>query len=286
MVTKSKTQKSNALKHIEKARKKLDGVDGKIGQRRYNLGNVSFRDFRGWANAAETVNDPDFARTVLFFGFQPLYDILIESIGLDGSRATALTALGRIVSEGTEYLSGYYIGEPKIEIINNLGRELKPAMEEINLSRFRTKFRNVDYNHIYPDGIASFLRQFFDSTLDGRILSPDYIASVACGPSEVSMPLAGLSHVGLGFIRRSHRRGDDSPKIIKEQEEAIAAGVRGKNVVVIEDYTCSAASLAKVMTRVSEMGPTSLLGASVNCTGSEYLHKKYTNPKFHLFELK
>lgn len=271
----------------EEIMRRLDGVDGRVGRKAYTVGDIGFDNFAGWAEAAAHTQDPDEARNILFFGFQPLYDALIDERVSPDKRETAVAALNKIIEEGTQFLGAYYTGEPEVTVINALGKELTPHMDELRRTPFKTKFRNVDYNGITPRNIVSFLRQFLENAQDGKLGIPDYVVGIACGPSEIAMPLSYLTGAGLGFMRRSHRRGDDAPRIVAEHESEIEQGVTGKNVVVFEDYVCSGASLRRVMEATRDLGPASLHGTSVNSdTGMYGLKTLVHNKKFQLHALK
>jgi hypoxanthine-guanine phosphoribosyltransferase len=101
------------------------------------------------------------------------------------------------------------------------------------------------------------------------------------------MTLTGVLETDLGFIRRSFRRGDNEPKIIKEHEQAITNHVKGRNVLCVEDYVCSGLSLKKVMQSAQKYEPEELRGASVNNSGyNNSLVEEVKKPKFHLYKLK
>jgi len=282
---------SKKLRYIEKIRKSLDGATKEVGKRSYDLDDINFYDFKGWGEAAAEVKDIDLARTVLYFGFQPLYDLLIDNspskrkFWKDSRRNTAIETLDSIISQGTQYLAGYYIGNPDIRIINELGISTLENMGELNDLPFITKSRNVDHNGITPQNIVKFLQQFLDNTLDGKSLPPEFVVGVACGPSEIAMPLAYLSGTELGFMRRSYRRGDDAPKIIAEHKNHLKKNISGKDVVVFEDYVCTGESLRKVMVKTKSFHPKSLIGTSINISGSPNMNKIVSRHKFQSYEL-
>ena len=144
----------------------------------------------------------------------------------------------------------------------------------------------MDYNGIYPEDINLFLRKFLEHVIDGKIPAPEYVVGCACGSSEIVMPLAGVLGADLGFIRRSHRRGDMEPRIVDEQEPAIREGVEGSDTVCVEDYVCSSRSLFEVMKQVREYNPSVIFGASVNNSEPpSYLDRVVRKRKFHLFTM-
>lgn len=187
------------LKHLSQV--KLDGA------RAYGVNALGATSFGQWARAAKDLRDPDMIRNAIYYGFQPLYDALIAGNGREG----ALRALDHVVSLGTTFLTGYYTGQPDDKAFREGMKPLISQIETLEPIRYRTKFRNIDNNGISTRGILLFLQQMLTATLDGEVTSPDYVVGCACGSSEIVMPLAGIMGVELGFIRRSHRRGDDDP---------------------------------------------------------------------------
>ena len=280
------TDVDDKLRKIEGTRKTLDGATSEVGKRDYRQSYVNFNNFFEWAEPAAEVNDPDVARTVLYFGFQPLYDLLIDNEDLTPSNRTgAVKVLDAMMLRGTEYLAGYYSGNPQTKIVNDLGISTRASMKKIERFEFRTKRRNVDYNGISPKDILLFLQQFFDATLDGKVTVPNFVVGVACGPSEIAMPLAHFSEAGLGFIRQSKRRGDRSPRIIREHGSHLEKGIKDSHAIVLEDYVCTGASLALTMERVSTYSPRSLLGASINSMHPSSLREIASKQKFQLYTL-
>jgi len=269
---------------IEAELKTLSGtrMDGFRCYKESDIGAISFPD---WARFAGSVNDPDQIRNAIYYAFQPLYDALVRGEG-GSRRAGAVDALSSLTRLGVKYLTGYYRGEPDVKLFRNELEQIGPQMKQLSSVRYETKFRNVDRNGINPAGIHSFLRQLLENALDGKTKVPDYVIGCACGSSEIVMPLSGILEVDLGFIRRSHRRGDDDPVIVPEHKQGLRAGSEGKNVLCVEDYVCTATSLSKVMERARSYGAASVAGASVNCTGSDRLRRIVGERKFNLFEFR
>ncbi|GEM_PF-2544685 len=285
----SKKVKSNGrIDELKKLRDQLEKVDLSRTSR-FNHHHVEFSSFASWCKSIKDVKDIDKARSVLYFGFQPLYDALINDRNLDGRRHLAVEACDRIVTTGTEFLTGYYLGQPNVKLVNELGSDLKDHMEKIDDSEFRIKFRNVDYNGITPEGILSFLKQFVDYSLKDGSFIPDYVVGCACGSSEVVMPLAGIFGSDIGFIRRSYRRGDDDPIIVDEHEPIIKERTHDKNVACVEDYICTSASLRKVMQKVRSFHPSDVRGFSVNGREEfdyDYLKSDGRRHKFQAYKLR
>ncbi|MDP3882141.1 MAG: phosphoribosyltransferase family protein [Nanoarchaeota archaeon] len=274
------------LHAIEEVRRKLDKISLEAAKS-YEVSNINFRNFSDWVKAASELRDPDVARNVLYFGFQPLYDALIEEKVDPDLRGKALEALDKIMDLSISFLKGYYTGEPDVTKLREDIAPLRPLMEELKDVPYRTKFRNVDYNGIYPSGILTFLRESLDHSLDGKLFLPEYIVGCACGSSEVVMPFAGLSNSSLGFIRRSFRRGDDSPKMIREHKERFQRDIKGKKTICVEDYVCTGGSLKKVMEATRKYEPAILIGAAVNGRAEpDYLKADVLKHKFKLYTIK
>ncbi len=243
--------------------------------------------FPEWFTAARDLQDPDQIRNALYYGFQPLYDMLIRGDRqLDGQRPEAVRILDNIIDMGVAFLTGYYTGEPDVQTFQERMRAVEPRISAIERASYQTKFRNVDHNGIYPEGIALFLRRFLEKVLEGKLETPDYIVGCACGASEIAMPLAGLLDTDIGFIRRSKRRGDNSPKVVSEHVEVLREKARGKTIACIDDYVCTGASMKLVMEKIADYGASSIVGASVNCTGNDHLYHEIRERKFHTYRLR
>ncbi|MDE1823073.1 MAG: hypothetical protein KGI00_04300 [Candidatus Micrarchaeota archaeon] len=269
---------------LESSMRRLDGVRLR-GARSYGAHDIDARDFGEWFKLAKNVRDPDQARNYLYYGFQPLYDSLIAGTFRDGRRQFAVRSLEGIIDASRVYLTGYYMGQPDIGLLREGMRRIEPDIGRLGKeTRYRTKFRNIDNNRIYPDSILSFLRQFLEHAIDGKIKTPDYVIGCACGASEIAMPLAGLLDTGVGFLRRSKRRSDTKVHVVQEQRPAIQQKVQGKDVVCIEDYVCTSISLGKVMEMTSSYNASSVLGASVAFSSEgTYVRNIVNRPEFKLF---
>lgn len=224
---------------------------------------ITWHTFSGWLDKLRTVSDPDEARFVLYYGFQPLYDALLEGRVEQTQRASATEALAEIIESGIKYLTGYYLGSPNVATIRALNRKLSKLLPDC---AYETKFRNVDYNGVTAHSIHTFLSEVISRVLSESLPAFDSVVGCACGAAEVVMPLAGVFGVPLHFLRRSWRRGDDSPRIIEEHASQLHDGLGV--AVCVEDYVCSGKSLGRVMKHVKKCGATEVFGLSV-CGGEE-----------------
>ncbi|HLD42205.1 MAG TPA: phosphoribosyltransferase [archaeon] len=269
---------------LEKKRRQL-GSFSLDGTKRFTHGDFKAESFLEWLEISESLDNPDLARSAIYFGFQPMLDALIAG-GKGFDREKALSILDGIINIGTAFLSGYYSGKPDLDYFRESIKSLRPATEGAGEIKYTKKFRNVDQNQIYPKDIKTFIETFLDKCLDRSLAVPDYIVGCACGSSEIAMPLAGILGKELGFIRRSYRRGDDQPRIVKEHESAIRRSSSGKTVLCMEDYICTGLSLKRVMTRVRGYGAREVIGASVNNSreGSDVI-EVVKQRKFHIYRL-
>lgn len=260
----------------------LDGA--KIPGEPYSHHHVTWESFEEWAKTAEGISDPDKMRLAVYYGFQPLFDALIEMNVSGEQRSKALEALDQMVGSGIRYLTSYYTGRPDPSLFQSAIGGIKSLLPN---AVYRTKFRNVDYNGISAKDILLFLRTFVSLVEKGTVQRPDIIVGCACGSAEIVMPLAGILGAQLEFIRRSHRRGDSDGRIIEEHGERLKT-FKGKHVLVIEDYVCTGESLGIVMAKVLKQGAASVKGASINSTSE---HKsnvvvESSAKKCHIFNLK
>jgi hypothetical protein len=239
----------------------------------------SWSSFKEWADDAKKTTNPQKARGVLYYVYQPLYDALISGEMPLSHRNEAARALAQVVETGVDYLTGFYLGKPDTRLVQKLGKDLGPRLAELPYS---SKFRNVDRNGITSKDIHLFLLNFANHFSKSKTRVPNFVIGCACGASEMAMPLAGLLGCQVGFMRRSHRRGDDLPKTIKEHQ-ALLKKMRGKTVICIEDYVCTGQSLKRVMDKAKAYGAAKVYGASVNCSGGS-LRQVASERKFHLFE--
>lgn len=267
---------------------KLDGqkkiLDELAERRPVSYSKINFSSFQQWTDVAKTVSNPDEARHVLYYGFQPLYDAIISEKVVKNKRKDAIKALDKIMKAGVEYLTGYYLGNPETSIINKLAKEIEKVVDGVD---YYYKTRNVDYNGISTKDINLFIRTYIEKIMDSGMPKPDTIIGCACGSSEIVMPLAGILGAKLEFIRRSKRRNDEAAIVIDEHVKRIKKNVAGKKVVCVEDYVCTAQSLYEVMKRTKMFKPDKLHGAGVNGDSSDIddMKVEIIEKKFNIFAL-
>ena len=240
--------------------------------------------FENWINRTSEVNCVDEARFLLYYGFQPLFDALMEDRVPVNIRSAALKVLDRIMVVGRKYLHSFHYGTPDVKIIRDLARNVSEVLTNINYYYF--KKRNIDTNYINSNIINLFMRKFINHVQnDGNV--PDVIIGCACGSAEIVMALGGVLNLPIEFIRKSKRREDDEAKIIPENEKRIARMCKGKRVLVIEDYIVTSKSIRFVMDKVRSFGSIDVTGACINFTGdADYVHCVLADHKFNLFKLK
>lgn len=274
------------LSEIESLRRKLDKVDLRNVDS-YGRNSINIYSFRDWCRIASDIDNPDKARNLLYYGFQPLYDLLIDNKISSKDRENAVNALNEIVDVSINFLSGYYIGEPNTLILRNRASKFSSFFEEFDTYEFHKKYRNIDNGQIYPKNILNFIKNFLDSNLDGKVSALDYYVGCACGTSEIVMALSGITETKLGFLRYSKRRGDKEVKIIKEQESYIKKNVSSKKVGVFEDFVCTKNSLTNVLNKIKEWEPNYLKGFSVEDSEEGGNIKRELNiSNFKVFSLK
>jgi adenine/guanine phosphoribosyltransferase-like PRPP-binding protein len=267
-------------------------LDGKIAvlkrvadRGRQSFHKRQFSNFSDWYDHALVVSNPDEARHALYYVFQPLYDLVING-DLDKVRPKAVKALDDVMETGIEYLTGFYLENADVTIINKLAERVGPVLKDIR--GYRYKDRNVDRNDIYPEDIGKFLHLYLEKISQDGKSKPDVIVGCACGSSEIAMALAGIIGAKLVFARKSKRRCDEHAIIVDEHEKQMAA-VKKKKVLVVEDYVCTAGSLYEVVKKVREFEPKSVHGASVmSCYGGEVDEVKAVDSehKFNTFKIK
>jgi len=258
---------------------RLDG----IALKEYEREGRFFRNFSDWVVDMSQIKNPDHARCSLYSGFQPLYDAILEERVPADSRFDAVTTLDLIMQESIRYYTSYYLGKPATHGVSALAAVIAPRIKILDSAAvlYCSKERNIGNNGIYPEHILLFLRNFAMFYQNKK--TPEAIVACACGSSEIAMALAGLLGVPLIFMRRSHRRGDDEPRIVKEHTPALKA-LKGLDVLCLEDYVCSGGSLARVMARTKKYGASNITGASVNRNSENRAVKLiHSETKFHLF---
>lgn len=245
---------------------------------------LKISNFKSWMEYTETVDDHDNARAAIYAGFQPLLDALIDNRVDRSLRSVAVKSLDDITKIGTDYLTSYYLGDPNLKMLREAVTSLAEDMHKLKDVPYIIKFRNVDCNKVYVSNILSFLEKSIDYSMDGKFFQPDYIIGSACGASEIVMPLAGILNSGLGFIRWSKRRNDDKAKFVQEHTDRIKDGVKGKKVVVVEDWVDYGITLNNLLGFVSSLKPEELRGASVINYQNRKLKELVKTKDFNLYK--
>ncbi len=274
------------LSEIESLRKKLDKVD-LTNAYNYTKTDLDINSLKDWCQITSNINNPDKARNLTYYGFQPLYDLLVNNIISDKDRKNAIKSLNEIVKISVDFLGGYYIGEPDTSILRKNSSKLSLLSKEFDNYNFYKKDRNIDNNQIYPQNILDFIRNFLDCSLDEKILPLDYFVGCACGTSEIIFALSSITDTELGFLRYSKRRKDNKVKIIKEQESKIKKNILNKKVGCFEDIVCTGKSLKKVLEEVQKFGANYIKGFSViDSNKRRNINKELNLSNFKVFSLK
>jgi adenine/guanine phosphoribosyltransferase-like PRPP-binding protein len=248
-------------------------------------------NFRHWLDRTLKSDSIDKTRSLLYYGFQPLFDVLAEQRVEGDARKLALALLKKVVKFNADYVSGYYTGG-KLPDVQQL-EELTPQVDALDEAkvRYQTKTRNIGLydgdgrDLCTPNHVQQFLVAL-DGAVEQNVLpAPDYIVGCACGASEIVMPIAQIFDVPLGFIRRSKRRGDTTPLVITEHVATIKRHAKDKIVYVLEDFVCTGQSIHSVMAKVEGYGATRVIGLSIarnheDCLTSK-LHIIHTFPGRH-----
>ncbi len=248
------------------------------------VGFVTAQSFKDYFDFVCSLKTPDEVRTGLYYGFQPLYDSLIKGGLNDAQRQNALTALEAITKVSRDYLTGYYFGEPNVKSAIEQVKGLKNNFTELKSAEYHKKFRNIDYNHIYPRDILLFFTKILQHFIAGDYAPPKFILGCACGSSEIVLPLSKILDTNEGFVRRSYRRGDDQPRLVREHEKYLRDNIKDKSVLCVEDYVCSGESLRQVMLKAKEFGAKDVHGSSINNSHeADVLNLKESKRKFNYF---
>ena len=274
------------LRKLEAALLRLDGVQLERTAS-YNNNDIDAHNFVDWLKFANSLNDPDKIRNCLYYGFQPLYDTLIEDTVKDMARSSAINALKGIVAVSKTYLTGYYTGQPDTKAFRKGLKQIRSDIEELGKNTpYTLKSRNID-DGFSPVEILSFIKSFLKHSMNSRTEIPDYVIGCACGASEIAMPLAGILGTEVGFLRRSKRRYDNEARGIREQLPDIQESSRGKRVVCVEDFVCSGKSIERIMERVRAYEALSVLGASVRSDSyCDYVVTVLRDRNFSIFRLR
>lgn len=277
---------SKKLFEIESLRKKLDKVD-LINANSYTISDLDINSFKNWCKVASNTNNQDKARNLLYYGFQPLYDLLVDNIINGDDRKKAILVLDEIINISTKFLSSYYIGEPDTSILKVGLSNISPLFDNLDGYTFFMKNRNIDINKIHSQNILNFIRDFLDCNLDGKVSSLDYFVGCACGSSEIVMSLSGITGTPLSFLRYSKRRRDNKVKMIKEQKSDIKKNILNKKVGVFEDFVCTRKSLMNVLNEVQKFSPYYNKGFSImDSHEEENINKELNRSDFKVFSLK
>lgn len=256
---------------LEEARRSVMNVTLGVTPR-YTEDSVRASTFEEWARWAGSLRNPDSMRNGLYYGFQPVYDLLISE--QDGAlrmriedRQMALAALNGIVDATREYLAGYYRGMPNTAMAAARIRQLAPAVSGFGpAAEYIKRDRNIDKPllGLTPGRVLSFTRQLAEHIADGEINMPDCVVVAACGASEIGLAVGGILGIDVGFMRRSKKRGDRDVRTIREHEPELERMLRGKTVLCVEDLVTTAKTLKELMT-VAQLryGAAEVYGASV-----------------------
>ena len=245
---------------------------------------ISAQNFPDWVRFLRTLKDPNDIRNGLYFGFQPLYDRLVEGNVEQIARKDAILGLDAIMNASKAFLSSYYLGKPDIERFKDSIDEIGWYVSSLGLGLpYVVKNRNID-RIIHSEQVHGFLKTFIGHIVDGNVPKPDYIVGCACGSSEVVFALSGIINVGFGLMRRSFRRNDDIVRIVAEHEAAIGVGIKGSSVVCVEDYVGTGKSLASIIEAVNVHSPISVIGASIIGSYTDVnLEHKLSSPDFNAY---
>lgn len=221
-----------------------------------------------------------------------MYDALIDDASTfsDSSRQQAIQTLEKVMHASRAYLTSYYQGEPNNSSYRLFSETIGEELAHWSVHNYRTKDRNLNIlESTNPSHVLAFLKKFVHAVVNARIAAPDYIIGSACGASEVAFTLAGTLGLDVDFMRMSKRRNDPHVRVIPEHEERISKRARGRNVAVVEDYTCTARSLESVMRKVEQWKPATLRGYSVHQSKIDIIKPTITQvicePSFHSFKL-
>ncbi|MCM2325615.1 MAG: phosphoribosyltransferase [Candidatus Woesearchaeota archaeon] len=282
------------LKDLESRLKELS-IQKLNRAKHYGAEDLNVDSFKEWSKKVLTLNDPDMIRTALYYIFQPLFDRLVETPGPfnDSTRPKAIESMRQIYDISKNYLSDYYLGKPNIKAFRqNIGPFAKTIAWLDEETRYHTKYRNMSNGALTPSEVQSFILQYGEAILDGKLIHPDLIIGIACGASEIAFASAPLLYSSFELIRFSKRRYDDSIKLIPEIHYDLPARIKSNNITVVEDFVCTARSLNNVLKDIERYKPSKLIGASVseNSGGwgglNEDIKLIINNSSFHIYQRK
>jgi hypothetical protein len=167
MTTYDSASSLKRLRKIERNLKKLSNVD--MRSHHYGENHLGASDFHEWIRESKNLKDTDIIRNAIYYGFQPLYDCLVDNEIKGAQRENGLLALNYIIETGIKFLTGYYTGEPDASVFSKGLTQIDGFINRLDGAPYYTKFRNVDHNGIYPKDIVLFMKQFLEHCLDGKI---------------------------------------------------------------------------------------------------------------------
>jgi hypoxanthine-guanine phosphoribosyltransferase len=234
----------------------------------YDERHIGARNFFEWAEHAKSVKDADEARNALYYGFQPLFDDLVNNDLNDNHRPQAVQLVHCLSLLGTNYLTDYYLGDPNLDQFKKNINCVLPKLRELKDARYYLKERNID-DFITVQYVHTFLKGIMEHILDETLPEFDYVIGCACGATEAAMPIGGLLNLPVGFIRRSRKRGDRYALIVDEQLEELKLYIEDKTVLCVEDWIDSGKSMKIIMDKAAELGAAAVYGASVGSNDNE-----------------
>src|SRR3989344_952669 len=237
---------------------------------------VKARTWDEWYKLATITKTVDRGRGALHYGFQALYDALIEGLVPPKLRREAVTLLGTYTRLARHFLT---------EVIYTGGIEDVASSEDVHndrkgsspLGKLRSEFektqgivstmtstgvpyktkqrftesKNMNAWHMqqFYYGLFDHLREEGDKTGTYRI--PDSVVFCACGAFEPAAAVSGMLSIPIQAIRSSSSRKDTEPKVLSEHQRSLELSIRGKEVIVVDDYTLTAGTLKRVMEAVN-----------------------------------
>lgn len=247
---------------------------------RSNYSKEEFGSFTEIMEYIEGIEDDDYGkgRHAMHYLFQGMYDVIQKHGYLK-----LMWAYEGIVRKGKKYFSSYYLGNPKIQDVKDM-LYLKELLQRYD-KEYRYKMRgNFDSwgGNIHAGSVSEYLSHAVQST------EVDAIIGIASSASEPAMALSGIIRVPVYFVRYSKRRADGEVKFLSpEYREELHEAVKGKKVMIIDDYVDSGKSMRKVMDAILSMGPIDVVGTSIkNSSYSSYLDTITDEDCFGLFKIK
>jgi hypoxanthine-guanine phosphoribosyltransferase len=242
------------------------------------------KSFKDWFTNLSKQTDSNDIRNWLYFGFQPLYDRLVEDVLPNSVRPIVVRLLDDLIQINTEFVRNYYLAQEQHFWDGALQKLQDIQTLEIP---YRTKFRNVDYNIINVRRIHGFLTSITDFFIEEDLPIPDHVVGCACGASEIAMALASLMETKPLFIRSSKRRGDELSKILSEHHAEFVDKFKDSTVLCVEDILCTGKSLKMTMKKVVKYHPKMVYGVSLHDgeEGDECVRLSIGDDNCHVFAL-